>query len=188
MKAKKVYEFVQRKDIKAEIGSSVLIKRSIIEWFENHAPEADYTINSDLSITVEGDLYIYDATKEPDNLTILNGNKRWYQNKVRHKEDGPAIEYASGSKKWFINGKRHRVDGPAIEYSDGSKWWYKQGKQHREDRPAVENANGTKAWFVNGKRHRTDGPAIEYDDGYKDWYLNGKEYTEEEYYEKLKTL
>lgn len=30
----------------------------------------------------------------------------------------------NGNKFWFVNGKRHRDDDlPAIEYSDGSKEW-----------------------------------------------------------------
>jgi hypothetical protein len=34
------------------------------------------------------------------------GDKYWYQNGKRHREDGPAIEYAHGSKYWYINGKQ----------------------------------------------------------------------------------
>ena len=53
-----------------------------------------------------------------------DGTKRWYLNGKRHREDGPAIEYADGHKEWWLNGKRHRIDSPAIEYSSGSKCWY----------------------------------------------------------------
>ena len=60
--------------------------------------------------------------------------------------------YTNGSKFWFLNGKRHRDDGPAIEYAGGSKYWYLNGKLHREDGPAVEFANGSKYWYINGKR------------------------------------
>jgi len=56
------------------------------------------------------------------------GNKHWYQNGIRHRVDGPALEFANGSKYWYQNGKQHRVDGPAIEFSDGSKYWYADGK------------------------------------------------------------
>ena len=61
--------------------------------------------------------------------------------------------YADGDKEWYINGKRHREDGPAIEYADGSKSWYKEGKLHREDGPAVELANGDKYWYLNDKEY-----------------------------------
>ena len=54
----------------------------------------------------------------------LDGYKEWFLNGKLHREDGPAIEYASGTKFWYLNGKRHREDGPAIEYSSGNKVWY----------------------------------------------------------------
>jgi hypothetical protein len=62
------------------------------------------------------------------------------------------IESANGDKCWYLNGKRHREDGPAIEYANGSKFWYLNDKLHREDGPAIESANGNKFWFLNGKR------------------------------------
>ena len=58
--------------------------------------------------------------------------------------------YNNGDKHWYLNGKRHREDGPAIEYDDGNKEWYLNGKRHREDGPAVEWANGFKKWYLNG--------------------------------------
>ena len=80
-----------------------------------------------------------------------DGTKHWYLNGKLHREDGPAIEYASGSKAWYLNGKCHREDGPAIECASGSKSWYLNDKLHREDGPAVERVDGTKRWFLNGK-------------------------------------
>ena len=36
------------------------------------------------------------------------GNIFYYnENKLRHREDGPAIEYASGTKSWYLNDKRY---------------------------------------------------------------------------------
>jgi hypothetical protein len=87
----------------------------------------------------------------------------------------------NGDKSWYQNGKRHREDGPAIEYADGDKYWYQNGKRHRLDGPACEWANAYKFWYQNGKRHRLDGPAVEYADGYKAWYIEGKKLTEEEF-------
>jgi hypothetical protein len=84
-----------------------------------------------------------------------NGNKFYYSDremKIRHREDGPAIEWSDGDKEWWINDKLHREDGPAIEYADGGKEWWINDKLHREDGPAVEYSNGTKAWYINGKR------------------------------------
>ena len=142
-------------------------------------------------------------------ILIVNkcGDKAWYQNDQRHREDGPAIEYANGDKYWYRNGLLHREDGPAIEYADGDKlWyqndqrlsekefeemtnpivneygdkeWYRNGQLHREDGPAVECANGDKVWWLNGQVHREDGPAIEYADGDKAWWLNDQLHRED---------
>ena len=38
-----------------------------------------------------------------------HGNKCYYKDremKIRHRTDGPAIEYADGSKYWFVDGKQ----------------------------------------------------------------------------------
>jgi len=42
-----------------------------------------------------------------------NGDQYWYLHDLRHREDGPAIEYTTGDKLWYLNGERHRADGPA---------------------------------------------------------------------------
>jgi hypothetical protein len=84
-------------------------------------------------------------------VKVYNTKTEWFLNGKRHREDGPAAEYAGGCKFWYLNGKRHREDGPALEYADGSKYWYLNGKRHREDGPAIEWANGSKYWYLNGK-------------------------------------
>ena len=89
--------------------------------------------------------------------------------------------YDNGDIYWYMNGVRHREDGPAIEYSNGNKLWYLNDKLHREDDTAVEWCDGDKEWFLNGKLHREDGPAVEYSDGDREWYLNEEEFTEEEF-------
>jgi hypothetical protein len=61
-----------------------------------------------------------------------------------------------GERKWYLNGKRHREDGPAVERDDGYKLWWINGQLHREDGPAVEHANGNKAWYLNGKKLTED--------------------------------
>jgi hypothetical protein len=73
-------------------------------------------------------LKLNDEDAVPENYTgcaeYSNGNKHWYKEGKRHREDGPAIEYVDGNKCWYIEGKIHREDGPAIEYVDGNKCWY----------------------------------------------------------------
>lgn len=46
---------------------------------------------------------------------------------IRHRTDGPAIEYANGYREWWVNGKRHRLDGPAYEHAKGDKVWFING-------------------------------------------------------------
>jgi hypothetical protein len=91
-----------------------------------------------------------------------------------------------GAKHWFLNGKRHREDGPAIEYASGSKFWYLNGKRHREDGPAIEHFDGSKHWILNSKYHREDGPAVECPDGTKEWFLNDKQVSWKEVFHNAK--
>ena len=68
------------------------------------------------------------------------------------------IEYTvkvfdNGDRWWYLNDKRHREDGPAIEYSNGSRWWYLNDKLHREDGPAMEFTNGTRRWYLNDEEY-----------------------------------
>ena len=97
-------------------------------------------------------------------------------------------EYPNGEKEWYKNGLRHREDGPAVEDINGYKAWYKEGKIHRLDGPAVEGRDGHKEWCLEGKCHRLDGPACEWADGTKEWYLNGKRYSEEDWKVKVQEL
>jgi hypothetical protein len=36
------------------------------------------------------------------------------------------MEWSNGYRAWYQNGLRHRLDGPAVEYSDGiNEYWIK---------------------------------------------------------------
>ena len=84
-----------------------------------------------------------------------DGSKSWYLNGKRHREVGPAIEWANGSKSWYLNGELHRSDGPAYEDADGSKGWYLNGKDYTE---AQHNAEMQKRGSTcNGKIVQIDG-------------------------------
>ena len=61
-----------------------------------------------------------------------DGDEEWYQNGLRHREGGPAIETAHGSKHWIRNGKPHREDGPAVITPDGRKVWWIDGVEYSE--------------------------------------------------------
>jgi hypothetical protein len=88
-------------------------------------------------------------------IVAKNGTKRYYLNKVLHRDDGPAIEHVDGDSMWFFNGELHREDGPAIEFSNGNKQWWFNGKLHREDGPAIELAGGGIEWALNNIYYAT---------------------------------
>jgi len=97
---------------------------------------------------------LYENAMQRPTMTVDRyGNKIWMLNGKRHREDGPAIEWADGSKSWFLNDMRHREDGPADEWADGSKSWYLNDMRHREDGPAIVRADGHKSWFLHNKKY-----------------------------------
>ena len=58
----------------------------------------------------------------------------WYFNgKLHRKDDLPAVENVNGDKEWWLNDKRHRENGAAIEYADGCKVWYINGMMYSEE-------------------------------------------------------
>lgn len=98
----------------------------------------------------------------------------WFLNDVRHRENGPAIEWHNGCKEWWLNGKLHRLNQPAIQNSKGDKYWYQHNELHRDnDLPAVECANGDRFWFQRNKLHRLNAPAVIRANGEKEWHVNG---------------
>ena len=43
------------------------------------------------------------------------------------------LKIINGDKYWFLNNKRHRDDGPAVEMANGNKEWYLEGVEYSED-------------------------------------------------------
>ena len=63
-------------------------------------------------------------------------NKYYFKDRemtIRHRLDGPAIEWFDGSKSWWVDGKCHRTDGPAYEDADGGKAWYVDDEELTEE-------------------------------------------------------
>ena len=76
MRAKFIYEslyFERGKEVKSSL--KIGKRHQIEEWFSLYAPNAVYTIDENLNITVKGDLYcsFNNLTSLPDNLTV-NGD------------------------------------------------------------------------------------------------------------------
>lgn len=49
----------------------------------------------------------------------------WYKDAnctIRHRVNGPAVEWPDGDKEWWVNGLRHREDGPAACLGNNKVW------------------------------------------------------------------
>jgi hypothetical protein len=168
-------------ELHREDGPAIEFADGSKRWFLNNQkyPEREWKIEVEKlraerekekeQVPAMNTIKVESAFDIPNNFTGIveyaNGDKRWFLNGERHRENGPAIENADGTKRWFLNGKYHCENGPAVERIDGTKKWYLNGSLHRENGPAVEYANGSKHWFLNDKRHRENGPAIEWANG-----------------------
>ena len=86
-----------------------------------------------------------------------DGDKFYFSNKemtTRHREGGPAVEYADGYKAWYINGKPHREDGPAVILPNGYKAWYINGERYSEKEfNAKMNTYNGKEVIIDGKTY-----------------------------------
>ncbi|EKO3611946.1 hypothetical protein M3914_003145 [Vibrio metschnikovii] len=71
----------------------------------------------------------------------LFGTKQWFikGSDIRHREDGPAVEYTCGGKEWWLNNELHLV-----ELSSGNKFWYINGSELSDEKIA-EHASKLKA-------------------------------------------
>jgi hypothetical protein len=95
-----------------------------------------------------------------DNKPVMEvneyGDKFWYLNGKRHREDGPAIEYAGGHKEWWLNGKLHREDGPAVEYASGGKYWWLNDEFIVGTGPDIEKALFTLSTYLQDQEVTKD--------------------------------
>ena len=82
----------------------------------------------------------FEDTIHDSNLTVQNGCVEneygycWFLDGALHREDGPAVHYASQSyRAWFVNGVKHREDGPAEIWMDVKRWWINGIEYTKED-------------------------------------------------------
>ena len=61
-----------------------------------------------------------------------------------------------GDKIWYLNGKRHREDGPAYECSDGYKWWYLNDEFIVGTSPDIERALFTLSTYLQDQEVTKD--------------------------------
>ncbi len=113
-----------------------------------------------------------------------NGNKYYVliNSQVDKSKHNIGNGLAGIKDKFYYDGKLiHRENGPAVQETDGRNYWFKKGLNHREDGPAIEGLLNYKAWYKNGLLHREDGPAIQYPNGDKEYWVNGKKLSEEQF-------
>ena len=160
----------QRKSILLSIGATDYLKVLSVWWK-----------SSSIDIIQVGDTVIKKMNGKEHcetGFAVENkfvGYQQWWVNGLRHRVEGPAVEFRNGHREWWVNGLRHRVEGPAVEYPSGNSVWWFRGVKHREGGPAVEGGGLTKEWWVNGELHRDDGPALVHP-GYEEWWFRGKKH------------
>lgn len=104
-------------------------------------------------------------------FSSLSPNSKIFTSYNLHREDGPAIEWATGATEWLRYGSKHRLNGPAVERPDGYKEWWCNGVKHNGN-GLVETISYS-VWYKDGLIHKEDGPAITYKDGKEEWWING---------------
>ena len=133
-------------------GSISRVKK--LSWFQKNQIDHRKIIDRKISLDIYKNSFIFNTMKTYTVDVYDNGGEEWFLNGNRHREDGPAIEYADGSKRWYLNGKMHREDGPAIERAAGYKAWYLNGEQLSE---AEFNARTKPTASCEGKVVEVDG-------------------------------
>ena len=115
-----------------------------------------------------------------------DGERGWYQQGKRHRDNGPAVISNTGSSAYYQFGKLHRIDGPAMinEFANRTEWWV-NGKLHREDGPAIIDSHGV-CYYKHGELHRIDGPAYVVGTT-QQYYIEGIQYTFDEWVDLVKT-
>ncbi|MFA5024229.1 MAG: hypothetical protein WC523_04695 [Patescibacteria group bacterium] len=65
--------------------------------------------------------------------------------------------YDNGDKYWHLNGRRHREDGPAVEWANGDKFWYLNDILYTEEEFLAKAEPATcegKIVTIDGKKYR----------------------------------
>lgn len=100
------------------------------EWYEyglrhrsNDEPAIDYPKHKQWFV----DGKPYRANGE---YTEIKKGVKYWQNSRRciHRDGAPAVIYPRGKEEWYQDGVRHREDGPAVDYGSRSRWYWKGNK------------------------------------------------------------
>jgi hypothetical protein len=85
-----------------------------------------------------------------------DGTIRYYLGDLHHNPEGPAvIGFAGRHKEYWIKGLRHRIDGPAIEYLDGDYEYWEEGRLHNLQGPA-KCIDGVVEYWIDGRKYANE--------------------------------
>ena len=81
--------------------------KQLIKLYESEQAGPNVRTNSDLNTTTYYKYPNYTVRHRLDGPAYISGGYRaWYKDGLRHREDGPAIEYTSGAGEWYLHGKQ----------------------------------------------------------------------------------
>ena len=85
-----------------------------------------------------------------------DGSIHYYLGDLHHNPEGPAvIAYDGLHKEFWCKGMRHREGGPAVEYADGDYEYFQQGRRHNLQGPA-KRIDGKLEYWINGIQYMTE--------------------------------
>lgn len=99
----------------------------------------------------------------------------WWEGRVRHREDGPAVTFTEGGEQWWQKGQLHRDGGPAVVYRCGYEEWRVRGQLHCLTGPALVHRCG--CWHNVGRCVKINPLASSIE-----WWVHGRQLIEEEFY------
>ena len=74
---------------------------------------------------------LIDLVEDPPDV-IQEEDERWHELVIRIDETPPPDVDEHGTRRWFdAAGQLHRDDGPAVVYASGSEYWYQHGDATR---------------------------------------------------------
>ena len=83
----------------------------------------------------------------------------YYPGDLHHNPEGPAVVAFEGRQmEYWLKGLRHRIDGPAIEYLDGDYEYWENGQRHHLNGPA-KRIDGVIEYWIDGRQYANE---IEY--------------------------
>ena len=85
-----------------------------------------------------------------------DGTIHYYLGDLHHNPEGPAvIGFSCRHKEYWFKGLRHRIDGPAIEYLDGDYEYWENGQRHNPQGPA-KCIDGRLEYWIDGRQYANE--------------------------------